>query len=96
MNERIKHRPPINPERIEELRKIVEKAEKFGTLILTRSPGQTIVIDSGNATVLIRVLGVEKNRIKLGISGPMNVLILRGEFLNQNPTDQKKNYEQGK
>ncbi len=66
-------------------------------LILTRKIDQGIVI-SGN--ILVRVLGVERDRVKIGISAPLEVTVLRQELLeregkfdagkynrkNQNPT----------
>lgn len=46
-------------------------------LILTRKPEQGIVIQ-GN--VLIRVLAIDGRRVKLGISAPDDVNILRAEL----------------
>lgn len=47
-------------------------------LILTRKINQGIVI-SGN--IYVRVLGVERDRVKIGISAPLEVTILRQELL---------------
>ncbi len=47
-------------------------------LILTRKIDQGIVI-SGN--ILVRVLGVERDRVKIGISAPLEVTVLRQELL---------------
>ena len=49
-------------------------------LVLTRKIDQGIVI-SGN--IFIRVLGVERDRVKIGISAPMDVAILRQELLDR-------------
>lgn len=49
-------------------------------LILTRKVDQGIVI-SGN--ILVRVLGVERDRVKIGISAPGEVTVLRQELWNQ-------------
>ena len=46
-------------------------------LILTRKIDQGIVI-SGN--ILVRVLGVERDRVKIGISAPGEVTVLRQEL----------------
>ena len=46
-------------------------------LILTRKVDQGIVI-SGN--ILVRVLGVERDRVKIGISAPGEVTVLRQEL----------------
>lgn len=52
-------------------------------LILTRKLDQGIVI-SGN--ILIRVLGVERDRVKIGIQAPREVTILRQELLEREGT----------
>ena len=46
-------------------------------LILTRKIDQGIVI-SGN--ILVRVLGVERDRVKIGISAPTEITVLRQEL----------------
>jgi carbon storage regulator CsrA len=46
-------------------------------LILTRKVDQGIVI-SGN--ILVRVLGVERDRVKIGISAPGEITVLRQEI----------------
>ena len=47
-------------------------------LILTRKIDQSIIIQ-GNITVMI--LGVERDRVKLGIAAPEDVTVLREELL---------------
>jgi len=49
-------------------------------LVLTRKIDQGIVI-SGN--IYVRVLGVERDRVKLGISAPAEVTVLREELLER-------------
>lgn len=49
-------------------------------LILTRKIDQGIVI-SGN--IMVRVLGVERDRVKIGIQAPMEVTVLRQELLER-------------
>ena len=49
-------------------------------LVLTRKIDQGIVI-SGN--IYIRVLGVERDRVKICISAPLEVTILRQELLDR-------------
>jgi carbon storage regulator CsrA len=46
-------------------------------LILTRKIDQSIII-SGNITIM--VLGVERDRVKLGIAAPAEVTVLREEL----------------
>jgi carbon storage regulator CsrA len=49
-------------------------------LILTRKVDQGIVI-SGN--ILVRVLGVDRDRVKIGIDAPMEVTVLRQELVER-------------
>ena len=49
-------------------------------LILTRKIDQSIIID-GKITVM--VLGVERDRVKLGINAPANVTVLREELVDE-------------
>lgn len=49
-------------------------------LILTRKVDQGIVI-AGN--IHVRVLGVDRDRVKIGISAPLEVTILRDELLER-------------
>ena len=49
-------------------------------LVLTRKVDQGIVI-SGN--IYVRVLGVERDRVKLGIAAPLEVVVLREELLDR-------------
>jgi len=50
-------------------------------LILTRKVDQTIVIQ-GN--IMVTVLRVERDRVKLGISAPEEITVLREELLERN------------
>lgn len=55
-------------------------------LVLSRKAGEAIVL-GGNITVY--VLGVEGDRVKLGVDAPPEVLVLRSELLrNQYPSEQ--------
>ncbi|MGH2517783.1 MAG: carbon storage regulator [Ktedonobacterales bacterium] len=55
-------------------------------LVLSRKAGEAIVL-GGNITVY--VLGVEGDRVKLGVDAPPEVLVLRSELLrNQYPMEQ--------
>jgi len=47
-------------------------------LILTRKIDQSIII-SGNITIM--VLGVERDRVKLGIAAPADITVLREELV---------------
>ena len=49
-------------------------------LILTRKVDQTIVIQ-GN--IMVTVLRVERDRVKLGISAPGEITVLREELLHR-------------
>lgn len=49
-------------------------------LILTRKVDQGIVI-AGN--IHVRVLGVDRDRVKIGIDAPLDVIVLRDELLEK-------------
>ncbi len=53
-------------------------------LILTRKVDQGIVI-SGN--IHIRVLGVQRDRVKIGISAPKEITVLRDELVDRDKKD---------
>jgi carbon storage regulator len=55
-------------------------------LVLTRKIDQGIVI-SGN--IIVRVLGVERDRVKIGISAPLEITILRQELLDREKNGEK-------
>ena len=65
-------------------------------LILTRKVDQGIVI-SGN--ILVRVLGVERDRVKIGISAPGEVTVLRQELWSEEnanaPFEKKTPHQNG-
>lgn len=46
-------------------------------LVLSRKPGEKIVIDN---SIVITVVEVEGNRVRIGVEAPDNVRILRGEL----------------
>lgn len=50
-------------------------------LILTRKPGETIVI--GDATVTITILGVRGNQVRLGVEAPLEISVHREEIYNR-------------
>ena len=47
-------------------------------LVLTRKPGQRILIDGG---ISIAVLAVDGERVRLGIEAPAGVAVLRAELV---------------
>lgn len=53
-------------------------------LILTRKVDQGIVI-AGN--IHIRVLGVQRDRVKIGISAPKEIIVLRDELVDGGKKD---------
>ena len=60
--------------------------ETRAMLILTRKVEQGIVI-SGN--IFVRVLGVERDRVKIGISAPSDVKVLRQELWHEDQENQQ-------
>ena len=57
-------------------------------LVLTRKIDQGIVI-AGN--IYIRVLGVERDRVKIGIAAPKEIPVLRQELLDRDKTESEAN-----
>jgi carbon storage regulator len=49
-------------------------------LVLRRKAGEAIVL---NQVIMIRVLGVEGDRVKLGIDAPPDVIVVREELLEE-------------
>jgi carbon storage regulator len=49
-------------------------------LVLRRKAGEAIVL---NGVVKIRILGVEGDRVKLGVDAPPDVIVVREELLDQ-------------
>lgn len=52
-------------------------------LVLSRKPGEEIVIAGG---IVLRVVEVRKGRVRLGIDAPRDVVIERGELVGRVPT----------
>ena len=62
-------------------------------LILTRKYDQSIIIGSGTDYITIMVLGIERDRVQLGIDAPDNVGVWREEILtgdSNKPTSIRK------
>ncbi|MCI0849778.1 MAG: carbon storage regulator [Chloroflexi bacterium] len=56
-------------------------------LVLTRKIDQGIVI-AGN--IYVHVLGVERDRVKIGISAPIDIPVLRLELVDRDREEQMK------
>lgn len=52
-------------------------------LILTRRIEQSIYIETPDGRVQVMVLGVERDRVKLGILAPVSVRVLREELAGE-------------
>jgi len=50
----------------------------MGALILTRRPGETIVI--GDKEITVTVLGIKGNQVRIGVSAPKDVPVHREEI----------------
>lgn len=61
-------------------------------LVLRRKTGEAIVL---NQVVIIRVLGVEGDRVKIGIEAPPDVIVVREELLEESiaPTNRHTTQE---
>lgn len=53
-------------------------------LVLTRREGETVVI-GGNITV--KIVAIERGKIRLGIDAPLNIQVYRGELLDREDGD---------
>lgn len=51
-------------------------------LVLTRKVEQSIII---NGNIVVKILGVERDRVKIGIAAPDDVQILREEAIEREP-----------
>ncbi|VTT96528.1 ---NA--- : Carbon storage regulator CsrA OS=Singulisphaera acidiphila (strain ATCC BAA-1392 / DSM 18658 / VKM B-2454 / MOB10) GN=Sinac_6732 PE=4 SV=1: CsrA [Gemmataceae bacterium] len=56
-------------------------------LVLTRKPGERIVIGDGPARIEIVVTGVDRGKVRLGITAAREVPIWREELLPADPAD---------
>ena len=56
-------------------------------LILTRRPGERIVIDHTTEMVVFNISG---EKVRLGFVAPASVRIMRGELINANVTSQRE------
>ena len=53
-------------------------------LILTRRPGETIIIETPTGEkITVAVLGVKGNQIRIGMDAPKDVTILREELVDR-------------
>ncbi len=57
-------------------------------LVLRRKAGEAIVL---NQVIKIRVLGVEGDRVKLGIDAPPDVIVVREELIEENNNTPRPN-----
>ena len=57
--------------------RLTSKQSGTRMLILTRKIDQAIVI---HENILVRILGVERDRVKLGICAPEEIVVLREEL----------------
>jgi carbon storage regulator len=59
--------------------KFVELPDGDAMLVLTRRKGEQLVISLGEETILVRVIEINRNRVRLGIVAPSNVPVHREE-----------------
>jgi carbon storage regulator len=62
-------------------------------LVLSRKQGEQVVIDLGGRTIVVRVVGINRDRVRLGITAPEDITVHREEVWNQasswhQPTEQ--------
>ena len=62
-------------------------------LVLTRETGEEIRVGS---VISVKVLSVSRNRVKLGVSGPRDVPVLRAEICQDVPLDTQERFPASK
>jgi len=55
-------------------------------LVLTRRPGQSIVVACEENEVRFKIIWVSRGRVQVGVEAPPNVTILRGELKAEKAT----------
>jgi carbon storage regulator CsrA len=50
-------------------------------LVLSRKPGERVMIDVGGVRVTVVLVDVDRNKVRLGFVAPLDVQILREELL---------------
>lgn len=58
-------------------------------LVLARKKNEEIVLGTGANAIVIRVLDISPDRVKIGVTAPATVNVLRRELLTQ--SERKKN-----
>ena len=61
---------------------MTEERKKIGQLVLSRKPGESIII---NNDITITVIEIDRGKVRLGIAAPRNVPILRSEIIKEYP-----------
>jgi len=57
-------------------------------LILTRRPGETLIIETSNGDQIeVTVLSVKGNQVRIGTDAPDSIPIVRQELLEKSPTE---------
>ncbi len=51
-----------------------------GFLVLTRRPGESIIIGEGENEIIVTVVKIQKNSARISIKAPPNVKIVREEI----------------
>lgn len=54
-----------------------------GTLVLRRKQGESIVIQAGEHEIEITLNKINETSIKVGVKADENVVVLRGELINE-------------
>jgi len=64
------------------------KQKDIAMLILTRRPGETLIIETpAGERIEVTVLEVKGNQVKIGTDAPDNIAIVREELLEKSPTE---------
>jgi carbon storage regulator len=63
------------------------KPRRCQILVLTRKIGEVICLDGG---VEIKVVHIDRNTVRLGITAPRTVNIIRKELMSDDPNNRKE------
>lgn len=67
-----------------------------GELVLTRSDGESVVIETADGPVLVRVLSIRGDRVRLGFVAPPGCPVMRGELQRGGGVSFERAFEEGR
>jgi carbon storage regulator len=71
------------------LAELQQPAREANMLVLSRKKDEQLVIRLGEETVMVRVLDVNGSRVRIGITAPRSVAVLRAEVARRDQETQE-------